>query len=134
MNVNLFAIIFIDNTITSLIDNPKLNITLSRSSTFCSLYGSHTSLNRTHDHNKQIMSNPNTEALSLVSKNSIGSKMNVVYIGKDSQPVNLAVISSVNSQSWRKSASYESLKHNVYSLATAHTVADLISMVSNVLP
>ena len=60
--------------------------------------------------------------------------MRVVYIGKDSQPVNLAVMSSVNSHSWRKSASYKSLKYNVYSLVTAHTVADLISMVSNVLP
>ena len=28
--------------------------------------------------------------------------MRVVYIGKDSQPVNLAVMSSVNSHSWRR--------------------------------
>ena len=80
------------------------------------------------------MSNPDTKAPSLVSKNSLGSNMRTVYIGKDSQPVNLAVMFSVNSHSWKKSASYESLKRNVYSLAIAHTVADLISMVSNVLP
>ena len=133
-NVNLFAIIFIDNTITTLIDNPKLNITLSRSSTFCSLYGTHASLNRTHTHNKKIMSNPKTKALSLASKKSLGSNMRVAYIEKDSQLVNLAVTSSINSHSWRKLASYESFKRNVYSLATARTVVDLISMVSNVLP
>ena len=80
------------------------------------------------------MSNPNTKALSLASKKSLDSGMRVVHIGKDSQPINLTVMSSVNSHSWRKSASYESLKRNVYSLATAHTVADLISMVSNELP
>ena len=80
------------------------------------------------------MSNPNTKALSLASKKSLGSNMRVAYIEKDSQLVNLAVTSSVNSYSWRKSASYESFKRNVYSLATARTVVDLISMVSNVLP
>ena len=80
------------------------------------------------------MPNPNIKALSLASKQSLGSGMRVVRIGKDSQPVNIAVMSSINSHSWRKSASYESLKRNVYSLATAHTVADLISMVSNELP
>ena len=132
-NVNLFTIICIDNTITSFIDNPKLNITLSHSNTFCSSYGTDTSLNRTHDYSKQIMSNPNTKALSLASKKSLGSNMRVVYIGKYSQRVNLTVMLSINIHSWRKSASYESLKRNVYSLATAHTVADLISMVSNVL-
>ena len=132
-NVNLFAITFIDNTITSFLDNPKLNITLSHSNTFCSSYGTDTSLNRTHDYSKQIMSNPNTKALSLASKKSLGSNMRVVYIGKYSQRVNLTVMLSINIHSWRKSASYESLKRNVYSLATAHTVADLISMVSNVL-
>ena len=126
--------ICIDNTITSFIDNPKLNITLSHSNTFCSSYGTDTSLNRTHDYSKQLMSNPNTKALSLASKKSPGSSMRVVHIGKDSQPVNLVVMSSVNSHSWRESASYEYLKRNVYSLATAHTVVDLISMVSNVTP
>ena len=60
--------------------------------------------------------------------------MRVAYIEKDSQLVNLAVTSSINSHSWRKLASYESLKRNVYSLATAHTVADLISVVYNELP
>ena len=77
------------------------------------------------------MSNPNTKVLSLASKQSLGSGMRVVHISKDSQTVNLAVMSSVNSHSWRKSGSYESLKRNVYSLAAAHTVAGLISVVSN---
>lgn len=61
----------------------------------------------------------------------MGSGILVVHIGKDSQPVNLAKISFVNSHSWRKAESFESLKRNIYSIATAHTVADLISMVSN---
>ena len=80
------------------------------------------------------MSNPNTKDLFLASNKSLGSSMRVVHIRKDSQPVNLVVMLSVNSHSWRKSASYESLKRNVYSLATTHTVADLISVVYNELP
>ena len=43
-------------------------------------------------------------------------------------------MSSVNSRSWKKLASFESLKYNVYSLSSARTVADLISMVSYELP
>ena len=80
------------------------------------------------------MPSHNTKALSLASKQSLGSGMRVFHIRKDSQSVNLAVMSSVSSHFWRKSASYESLRRNVYSLATAHTVEDLIFMISNEFP
>ena len=80
------------------------------------------------------MYNQNTKNLSLASKQPLGSSMRAVHIGKNSQPVNLAKNSSVNSHSWRKSPSFESLKCNVYSLATAHTVEDLIFMISNEFP
>ena len=45
------------------------------------------------------MYNPNTKDLSLASKKSLGPIMRVVRIGKDSQPVNLTVTSTVNSHS-----------------------------------
>ena len=80
------------------------------------------------------MSNPHNHALSLASKKSMRSGMRVAHIGMNSQPVNIAGMSSVNSHSWKKSVSFEYLKCNIYPLASAYTVADLISIVSNELP
>ena len=60
--------------------------------------------------------------------------MRVINSGKDSQPVNLPKMSSVKNHSWKKSASFETLRRCVYSLKDAHTVADLISLISGELP
>ena len=43
-------------------------------------------------------------------------------------------MASVNSHSWKKSASFESLKSSVYTLAGAHSAADLVSLISGELP
>ena len=80
------------------------------------------------------MSNPNTSALSIASRKASSNGMHTVHIGKDSQPVNLVQMSSVNSHSWQKSASFECLKRTVYSLASSHSVADLIALASSELP
>ena len=80
------------------------------------------------------MSNPNTSALSSAPRQSSSNRMRTVHIGKDSQPVNLVQMSSVNSHSWQKSASFECLKRTIYTLAGAHSVADAIALASSELP
>ena len=57
--------------------------------------------------------------------------MRVIHIGKDIQPVNLPGMASVSSFSWGKSASFCTLHDTIYSLADFHSVADVISLVSN---
>ena len=84
--IKLCAILFIAD--------PKLLVTLSRSSTFYLLYGTNISWNWTQYHTKYIMSNTNTNALYLASRKSWRSIMRVIFIGKDSQPVNLPKMSS----------------------------------------
>lgn len=77
------------------------------------------------------MSNPNTSTLSIYSRRSSENGMRVVHIGKKSQPVNLAKMSSVNNHSLNKSACFEALKRNVFSLSGSHTVADLVPLISS---
>ena len=62
------------------------------------------------------------------------SSMRTIHIGKDSQPVILLKMVSVNSYFWRKSTSVNTLENSVYLLLGCHTVADLISLVSDELP
>ena len=80
------------------------------------------------------MSNPNTNALALASRRNSVPHMRIIHIGKDSQPVTLPEMATVNSQSWKKSASFGTLENSVYSLVTSHTVADVIALVGNELP
>ena len=77
------------------------------------------------------MSNPNTNSLASAASNY---SMRTIHIGKNSQPVTLPKMVSVNSYSWRKSTSFNTLENSVYSLLGSHTVADLISLVSDELP
>ena len=86
------------------------------------------------------MSNPNTNVLARSLRNrgnlaeASSSSMKVVYVGKDMQPVTISKIKSLNSPSWQKSACFSSLFNTVSSLFSAHSVADLISLVSTELP
>ena len=80
------------------------------------------------------MSNPNTNAVALSRRNSSHTNARVVYIGKDSQPVFLPKMVSVNCPSWEKAASFGILEDTVYSLSESHTVADLVNLASNELP
>ena len=58
----------------------------------------------------------------------------MIHIGKDQQPVTLPRMTSINGHSWKKAASFGTLENLVYSLVDAHSVADVISLVSNELP
>ena len=90
--------------------------------------------NRTH-HNttcNHTMSNPNTNA--LATERTPSSNMRVIHIGKDAQPVTLPTMVSVNSQSWKKSASFDILQNSANSLVTSHTVSDIVALVDNELP
>ena len=58
----------------------------------------------------------------------------MIYIGKNQQPVTLSRITSVNGHYWKKAASFGTLENLVYSLVDAHSVADVISLVSSDLP
>ena len=80
------------------------------------------------------MSNPNTNSLALAARNNHAPHMRVIHIGKDSQPVTLPKMVSVNSHSWKKSASFGTLHNSGYSLVVSHTVADMVALVSNELP
>ena len=80
------------------------------------------------------MSNHNTDTLSSSSRKSSGSIMRVTRIGKVSPPVNLSKMSSVNNNSWKKSANFETIRRSVYSLKISHTVADFIALVSGEIP
>ena len=86
------------------------------------------------------MSNPNTHALSLShrrgqsSPSLSNSGMCVIHIGKDQKPVTLPRMASVNGYSWKKAAMIGTLETLVYYLVDAHSVADVISLVSNELP
>ena len=85
------------------------------------------------------MSNPNTHALAMAIRNcsnasSSASRMRVVYIGKEQQPINLSEMVSINSHSWKKAASFGTLMDSVSSLVDSHTVADIVAMVSNEIP
>ena len=80
------------------------------------------------------MSNPNTNALKLAARQSSNSSSHVVHVGKYARPVTLPVMSSVNSRSWKRSASFNCLRISVYDLAGSHPVADTISLVSDELP
>ena len=59
------------------------------------------------------MSNPNTSTLPSTASNS---SMRTIHIGKNSQPITLTKVASVNSYSWRKSTSYNTFENSVYSL------------------
>ena len=86
------------------------------------------------------MSNPNTAALAMALRNRSNNPVNsspggrTVYIGKDRQPVNLPKMKSVNSQAWQKASSFGTLFDTVSNLIDAHSVADVISLVSTELP
>ena len=58
----------------------------------------------------------------------------MVYIGKEQQPISLPEIVSVNSHSWKKAASFGTLMESVNSLKDSHTIADIMSIVSNEIP
>ena len=77
------------------------------------------------------MSNPNMNALASAASNA---SMRTIHIGKDSHPVTLPNMASVNSYSLRKSTSFNTLENVVYSLLGYHTIADFISLVSDELP
>ena len=80
------------------------------------------------------MSIPNTHALSLAARQNQTSSIRQIFIGKDAQPVNLPTMALVNSHSWGKAASFATLKSSVYTLASAHTVSDLVPLISGELP
>ena len=46
-----------------------------------------------------IMSSPNSNALSMTARSMSGSGMRTVHVGKEAQPVALPIMASVNSQS-----------------------------------
>lgn len=82
------------------------------------------------------MSNPNTHTLASSlrhNRNSAGisSKSQVVHVCKDHQHINLPMMASMNSDAWKKSASFSSLATTVGSLIESHSVADVISLVSS---
>ena len=86
------------------------------------------------------MSNLNTNVLARSLRNrgnapdTSSSSMSVVHIVKDIQHVTLPKIKSVNSPSWQKSACFGSLFNALSDLVAAHSVADVVSLVSNELP
>ena len=82
-------------------------------------------------HTLLIMYCPNNKVL---ASSGSSSRMRVIHIGKDSQPVSLPQMVSVNCENWQKSASYQIMKNSVYSLLEAHTVADVVILSSNELP
>ena len=73
------------------------------------------------------MPNSNTNALIFAGTNS---SICIVCIGKYSPHVILPKMASMNIHSWKKSESFNTLQKNS-SLLGAHTVADLISLVSD---
>ena len=77
------------------------------------------------------MPNPNTNAIASAASNY---SMRTIHIGKDSQPITLPKMTSVNSYSWKKLTSFNTLENSVYSLLRSHTVADIISLVSGEIP
>ena len=93
----------------------------------------------THTTSSPTMSNPNTNALAMAIRNcttssSPSSGMRIIYIGKEQQPINLAKMVSVNSHSWKKAACFNNLVESVDSVINSHTVADIVTMVTNEIP
>ena len=86
------------------------------------------------------MSNPNSAALAVALRNRNGTKRNssssgrTVYIGKDMQPIYLPQMKSINSYTWQKASSFGTLFDTISNLVDAHSVADVISLVSTELP
>ena len=85
------------------------------------------------------MSSPNTNAMASSLRNSRHSTTNpfktrVVYIGKDQDPIYLAKMASVNSDAWKKSSSFGTLADAVDALTEAHSVADVIALMSSEIP
>ena len=109
----------------------KLSITLFRSSTYSTRYMAPTHTEYSSHHTLSFISCPNTKVL---ASSGSSSRMHVIHIEKDYQPVSLPQMVSVNSENWQKSASYQVLKNSIYSLLEAHTVADVMILVSNELP
>ena len=94
---------------------------------------------QTHDQKLSTMSNPNTQALASSLRNvrtssTVSSTSRVVYVGKDQQPITLPKMASMNSNTWKKSASFSTLATAVEGLVDAHSVADIMSLVSSELP
>ena len=86
-----------------------------------------------------IMSNSNTNTMPSSIRNIRYSTANpsmthVVYIGKYQQPISLAKMASINSDAWKKSASFGTLADAVEALVEAHSVADVIFLVSSEIP
>ena len=92
----------------------------------------------THDHSSTlIMASSNTSALSLSTRNGHVQStfgVRIIPIRKYMQPIALDKMTYVNRFSWKKSASFTTLKDTIYPLAETHTVADVVSLVSNELP
>ena len=63
------------------------------------------------------------------------SGMKTVLVGKDQQPVTIMQMAPVNESVWRKAASFDILRNTAHSpLLETHSIADVISLVSNKLP
>ena len=60
--------------------------------------------------------------------------MNIVYIVKDMQPVTPLTMTSINNPSWQKAACFGTMFDIVSSLVDAHSITEVISMVSSELP
>ena len=80
--------------------------------------------------------NTNTTALAFSHRNvdhasSILSKARVVHGDKDQHPVTLPSMVFMSSEAWEKSASFDILAGTVESLVEDHSVAGVISLVSN---
>lgn len=85
------------------------------------------------------MSNPNTNALSSSnrrgqSSSSSSSNMHISHIGKGQQLVPIPIMTFFNKKSWTEASRFSTLDNLVYSLVDAHSVADVISLVSYELP
>ena len=57
-----------------------------------------------------------------------------MHIGNDRQPVTIVKLASINSQTWKKSACFESFKNTVYSLVEDHSTVEVTSFISTELP
>ena len=56
--------------------------------------------------------------------------MKTVFVGKDQHPVTIMQMAHVNDPAWKKAASFENLCNNAHSLSEAHSIADIMALIT----
>ena len=86
------------------------------------------------------MTSPNTNALMTLLKNAVRepkptvARFKIFYVGKDTYPMSILEMASVDDGGWKKCVSLESLLSTIQRKIDVQNTVDLISVISQQIP